>query len=130
MVEIDGLYYSNYHSDMKKKEQVNIIKDFEKSSFGIITCVYCLGEGWDFPLLDGVVFAENMTSNIRIVQSALRAFRKYKNELLKKAKIILPILSRDDWLENNENSDLKKVREVIYQMGLEDETIEQIFFLI
>lgn len=122
--DIDGLYYSNYHSDMKKKEQVNIIKDFEKSSFGIITCVYCLGEGWDFPLLDGVVFAENMTSNIRIVQSALRAFRKYKNELLKKAKIILPILSRDDWLENNENSDLKKVREVIYQMGLEDETIE------
>ena len=122
--DIDGLYFSNYHSDMKKKEQVNIIKDFEKSSFGIITCVYCLGEGWDFPLLDGVVFAENMTSNIRIVQSALRAFRKYKNELLKKAKIILPILSRDDWLENNENSDLKKVREVIYQMGLEDETIE------
>lgn len=39
---------------------------------GIIACVYCLGEGYDIPLLDGVVFAENMTSNIRIVQSALR----------------------------------------------------------
>jgi len=34
-------------------------------------------------------------------------------------------LNRDDWLENNENPDLKKVREVIYQMGLEDETISQ-----
>ena len=34
-------------------------------------------------------------------------------------------MNRDDWLENNENTDLKKVREVIYQMGLEDETITQ-----
>ena len=70
-------------------------------------------------------FAENMTSNIRIVQSALRASRKNKKDTNKKTKIILPILNRDDWLENNENPDLKKVREVIYQMGLEDETITQ-----
>jgi hypothetical protein len=84
-----------------------------------------LGEGWDFPLLDGVVFAENMTSNIRIVQSALRASRKNINDSSKKTKIILPILNREDWLENNENSDLKKIREVIYQIGLEDENITQ-----
>ena len=66
-----------------------------------------------------------MTSNIRIVQSALRGSRKNKNDINKKTKIILPILNRDDWLENNDNQDLKKVREVIYQMGLEDETISQ-----
>jgi predicted helicase len=119
------LYYSNYHSDMNVKDQRKIINNFEKAKFGIITCVYCLGEGWDFPLLDGVVFSENMSSNIRIVQSALRASRKNKNDVNKKSKIILPILNRDDWLENNENHDLKKVREVIYQMGLEDETISQ-----
>ena len=123
--DIPDLYYSNYHSEMKSKDQKEIINNFEKAKFGIITCVYCLGEGWDFPLLDGVVFAENMTSNIRIVQSALRASRKNKNDTNKKTKIILPILNRDDWLENNENPDLKKVREVIYQMGLEDETIAQ-----
>ena len=123
--DIPDLYYSNYHSEMKSKDQKEIINNFEKAKFGIITCVYCLGEGWDFPLLDGVVFAENMTSNIRIVQSALRASRKNKNDINKKTKIILPILNRDDWLENNENPDLKKVREVIYQMGLEDETITQ-----
>ena len=122
---IPDLYYSNYHSEMKSKDQKGIINNFEKAKFGIITCVYCLGEGWDFPLLDGVVFAENMTSNIRIVQSALRASRKNKHQPNKKTKIILPILNRDDWLENNENPDLKKVREVIYQMGLEDETITQ-----
>ena len=123
--DISDLYYSNYHSEMKTKDQKEIINNFEKAKFGILTCVYCLGEGWDFPLLDGVVFAENMTSNIRIVQSALRASRKNKKDTNKKTKIILPILNRNDWLENNENHDLKKVREVIYQMGLEDETITQ-----
>jgi superfamily II DNA or RNA helicase len=123
--DISDLYYSNYHSEMKLKDQREIINNFEKAKFGIITCVYCLGEGWDFPLLDGVVFAENMTSNIRIVQSALRASRKNKEDINKKTKIILPILNRDNWLENNENPDLKKVREIIYQMGLEDETITQ-----
>ena len=119
------IYYSNYHSEMKSKDQKEIINNFEKAKFGIITCVYCLGEGWDFPLLDGVVFAENMASNIRILQAALRAIRKDKLHPNKITKIILPILNRDDWLENNNNHDLKKVREVIYQMGLEDETITQ-----
>ncbi len=123
--DVSELYYSNYHSEMKTNNQTKIIHNFETSMFGIITCVYCLGEGWDFPLLDAVVFAENMTSNIRIVQSALRASRKNKNDVNKKTKIILPVLNKDDWLENNENPDLKKVREVIYQMGLEDETIIQ-----
>lgn len=124
-LNIPDLYYSNYHSEMKSKDQKEIINNFKNVKFGIITCVYCLGEGWDFPLLDGVVFAENMTSNIRIVQSALRASRKNKNDINKKTKIILPILNRDEWLENNENFDFKKVSEVIYQMGLEDETITQ-----
>ena len=123
--DIPDLYYSNYHSEMKSKDQKETINNFEKAKFGIITCVYCLGEGWDFPLLDGVVFAENMSSNIRIVQSALRASRKNKLQPNKITKIILPILNKDDWLENNNNPDLKKVREVIYQMGLEDETITQ-----
>ena len=121
--ELPDLYYSHYHSDINEKEQPIIINNFERANYGIITCVYCLGEGWDFPLLDAVVFSENMSSNIRIVQSALRASRKNKNVPNKITKIILPILNRDDWLENNENADLKKVREVIYQMGLEDETI-------
>jgi superfamily II DNA or RNA helicase len=122
--DIPDLYYSNYHSEMKSKDQKEIINNFEKAKFGIITCVYCLGEGWDFPLLDGVVFAENMTSNIRIVQSALRASRKNKLQSNKITKIILPILN-NDWLENNDNIDYKKIKEVIYQMGLEDETITQ-----
>ena len=123
--DIPDLYYSSYHSEMSSHNQKTIITKFENARVAIITCVYCLGEGWDFPLLDGVVFAENMTSIIRIIQSVLRANRKNIQNPNKKAKIILPILNRDDWLDNNENQDLKKVREVIYQIGLEDETIAQ-----
>jgi predicted helicase len=123
---IDGLYYSSYNSMMKSKDQLDILDNFENAKYGIITCVYCLGEGYDLLLLDGVVFSETMTSNIRIVQSALRASRKNKEkEPNKITKIILPILNKNDWLDNNDNNDLKKVREVIYQMGLEDETISQ-----
>ena len=123
--DIPELFYSNYHSGIKLSEQKKIIEQFTKSKIGIITNVYCLSEGWDFPLLDGVVFSENMSSNIRIVQSALRACRKNKDEPDKIAKIILPILNKDDFLENNDNLDLKKVTEVIYQMSLEDSTIIQ-----
>jgi superfamily II DNA or RNA helicase len=123
--DIPDLYYSNYHSEMKSKDQKEIINNFEKAKFGIISCVYCLGEGYDNHNIDAVVFAENMSSNIRIVQSALRASRKNKLQPNKITKIILPILNKDDWLENNINPDLKKVREIIYQMGLEDETITQ-----
>lgn len=123
--DIPNFYYSSYNGEMKMREQKIILDNFEKSKFGIIANIYCLSEGWDFPLLDGVVFAENMTSNIRIVQSALRASRKNVMEPNKITKIILPILNKDNWLDNNENLDLKKVKEVIYQMGLEDETIEQ-----
>ena len=123
--ELPELYYSEYNSKMNPKFQTNILNRFENAIKGIITVVYCLNEGWDFPLLDAVVFSENMSSEVRIVQSALRASRKYRNDPNKKTKIILPILNRDDWLENNDNTDLRKVREVIYQMGLEDETIAQ-----
>ena len=63
-----------------------------------------------------------MSSNIRIVQSALRASRKNTNETNKMAKMIIPILYNDDWL-NNDNDDFKKVKEIIYQLGLEDKSI-------
>jgi superfamily II DNA or RNA helicase len=110
---INNCFANTYNSKMDPEEQANILARFETSQFGIIVCVYCLGEGWNCPLLDAVVFAENMTSNIRILQCALRACRKDRNRPEKIAKIIIPILDieKDD------------VKEVIYQMGLEDVTV-------
>lgn len=110
---INNCFANTYNSKMDPEEQANILARFETSQFGIIVCVYCLGEGWNCPLLDAVVFAENMTSNIRILQCALRACRKDRCRPEKIAKIIIPILDieKDD------------VKEVIYQMGLEDVTV-------
>ena len=122
--EIPEIYFSEYHSELSSKDQCNILNKFNNSKYGIIACVYCLGEGYDNDIIDGVVFAENMASTIRIVQSTLRASRKSKVYSNKLTKIILPILNKDDWLYF-ENSDLKKVKEVIYQLALEDETIIQ-----
>ena len=121
----DDLYYHHYEGDMKTEEQDKIICNFNKAKFGIICCVYCLGEGWDFPKLDGVVFAENMSSDIRIVQSSLRAIRKNEEEPNKITKIILPILNKVSILTDNDNDDFKKVKAVIIHIGLEDESICQ-----
>lgn len=131
-INAGDIYISTFDGEMSLTEQENIIKEFKHYKFGIISCVYCLGEGWDFPLLDGTVCAENMTSNIRILQSVLRAGRKDINNPNKIFKIILPILYQEDWMDSG-YSDFKKVREVIYQMGLEDETIThkiQVFNLV
>jgi len=124
---IPELFYSEYHSEMNKICQTKILANFNKYKYSIITCVYCLGEGYDNHTIDAVLFSENMSSNIRIVQSALRASRKNKEDPNKLTKIILPVLHDDDydWLNNTNNQDLKKVKEVIYQIGVEDEMISQ-----
>lgn len=122
---IDKSYCNCFHSEKDGITNNPVILDnFSKSKTGIIICIYGLGEGWDFPLLDAVLFAENMTSNIRILQSALRANRLNVNELNKVAKYILPMVYGGDWL-NDASNDYKNIREIIYQIGLEDETIIQ-----
>ncbi len=117
------VFASKYDSTMTIKEQKSVMDNFLESEYAILSSVYCLGEGWDCPKLYGEVFAENMTSNIRIVQSALRAGRKYKEDPNKKFNIIIPVLNNIDFI--NENDDFKKIKEIIYQMGLEDETVTQ-----
>lgn len=122
---INDIYYESYNSDKHFKTQQDIINEFRKSRIGVLSCVYCLGEGWDFPLLDGVVIAENMSANIRIIQSVLRPCRINKNDSMKRAKIIIPLHFDDvisDWL-NETNQNFYKVRDIIYELGLEDEAI-------
>ena len=119
---IPGLYYSPYHSKMKSKERLKSMESFNVARCGILSSVNCLCEGVDMPLLDGVVITENMTSNIRIVQSVLRSCRKDINDVNKIAKIIIPLLN-EEFL--SEKPDFKMVREIINQLGLEDEMVTQ-----
>lgn len=124
--EIPDLYYSGYYGDMGMRTQRNIISKFTSSRHGIITCVYCLGEGWDLPLLDSVVYAENMTSTIRIVQTAMRGSRKDIARPNKILKIISTILiNKDEDYFTSGRPDQDKTIEIINQLGIEDQAIEQ-----
>ncbi len=116
------LFYDSYHSEKSDEELIESMLKFKNSGKGIFTCVYGLGEGWDFPTLDAVVFAENMTSSIRIVQSALRSGRKNKHEQNKKNKLIIPIMDLKD-IQDKSEKDYARIREVVCQMGWEDETV-------
>ena len=49
------------------------------------------------PFLDGVVFSEQMESDIRIMQSALRADRLDPNNPTKVASIVIPVLMTEDF---------------------------------
>lgn len=132
---IDDFYINDLHS---KKSNINLncrkerkdcicnceICKFSKSKYGIISSVYIFGEGFDLPKLNGVTFAENMSSEIRIVQSALRPNRLDKMNPNKKAYIILPYIDNKEMNELGDNS-FEKCRKIIYEMGNHDKEIEQ-----
>ena len=99
------------------------ITKFKKAAWGIISCVYIFGEGFDCPTLNGVVFAENMESNNRIVQSSQRPTRlniKFPN---KKAYVIIPYIDTLDFTADNESFD--KCRKIISKIRIVDEKVEQ-----
>ena len=99
------------------------LMDFESSEIGIISCVYIFGEGFDMPKLNGVCFAENMESEIRIVQCALRPCRLEKGNDSKIAHIIMPYLDNGDW--NDDNNSFDKIRKIVKKIRNEDENVEQ-----
>jgi len=112
---------SNGNPNINKDDPTSEICKFSKQKYGVISCVYMFGEGYDLPMLNGVVFAENMGSEIRIVQSTTRCFRKDKSNLSKIAYVIIPYLDTDDW--RDDNNSFKKVRDIVYHIGNKDETI-------
>ena len=99
------------------------ISKFEKASWGIISSVYIFSEGFDCPKLNGVVFGENMESEIRIVQSTLRPNRLDSNFPDKKAYVIIPYIDTENFITDNESFD--KCRKIIAKIRNVDEKIEQ-----
>lgn len=108
-----------FHND-KEKDQCEICK-FKNAKYGIISCVYIFGEGFDLPKLNGIVIGEKMTSEIRIVQSCLRPNRLDKLNPNKKAYIIIPI----NIFNINESNSNSKLLSVIKHMGTCDDSVEQ-----
>ena len=129
LLETDKFKYLKndmYNKSLHSKSDGNIygeIYKFENSVCGIISCVHILGEGFDLPRLNGVCFAENMLSDIRIVQCALRPNRLEKHNPNKIAYIIIPYFDYDDW--ENDHKSFYKCRTIISKIRNVDETIEQ-----
>jgi predicted helicase len=99
------------------------ITKFKKALWGIISSVYIFGEGFDCRSLNGVVFGENMESDIRIVQSTLRPNRLDSNFPNKKAYIIIPYIDTQNFMTDSNSFD--KCRKIIAKIRNVDETIEQ-----
>jgi len=135
IININKENYYNKSLHSKSSEELNDIKlsdgsvkegeitKFKKASWGIISSVYIFGEGFDCPKLNGVVFCENMESDIRIVQSTLRPNRLDSNFPDKKAYVIIPYIDTDNFITDNESFD--KCRKIIAKIRNVDETIEQ-----
>jgi predicted helicase len=124
IIKINKIKFYNEALHSKTKNNLdNEVTKFKNTKYGIISCVYIFGEGFDLPKLNGVCFAENMDSEIRIVQCALRPNRLEKNNPHKKAYIIIPYIDYNDW--NNDNKSFDKIRKIIGKLRNVDENIEQ-----
>jgi predicted helicase len=120
IIDIGNNYYNKSLHSGNTNNINSEIKKFINSPIGIISSVYIFGEGFDCPSLYGVVFAENMDSDIRIVQCALRPNRLEKPN--KKAYIIIPYIDTDNFITDNNSFD--KCRKIIAKIRNVDEHIE------
>ena len=118
----DNLYYNSLHSKNNFDLKTELHK-FKQSKYGIISCVYLFGEGFNLPELNGVCIADNMNSTIRIIQYLLRANRLNKNVLNKIAYYILPYIDYDDYEASN--TSYKKNKNIISQIREVDDILEQ-----
>ncbi len=115
-----------YNNSLHSKNCIKLdteVSNFKDAPYGIISCVYIFGEGFDLPKLNGVCISGNMQSETRIVQYLLRPNRLEFGNPNKKAYVIIPYIDSDDW--ETENKSYEKVRTIVSQMRNIDENIEQ-----
>ena len=95
--------------DNNVKESNDIIKEFGDAVGGILINITKVGEGIDIPSLDSVLFADEMNSEIRIIQSALRPCRIDPNNRDKVASLIIPMIfeAEEDESYGEESGDMK-----------------------
>ena len=122
----EEFYNKALHSGSKcvLTDEVDIMKN---KNHGIISCVYIFGEGFNLPKLNGVCFVENMVSNIRIIQCALRSARIERGNPNKISYLLVPFIDHDDF--NEENTSHKKIRTIISNLGNVDENIDERLFV-
>ena len=125
-IQKEKIYNNSLHSKNCNDLDSEVNK-FKNTYYGIISCVYIFGEGFDLPKLNGVCIAGNMQSETRIVQYLLRPNRLDFVNPNKKAYVIIPYIDADDW--ETEDKSYEKVRTIVSQMRNVDENIEQKIFV-
>lgn len=114
--------------DKNTENTREIITNFESRNIAIMINVFKIGEGVDIPCLDSVLFADNMLSSIRIIQSALRCCRKDPNNSEKRAKIIIPMIYEEDESYCEEDNGLKiktfpLIKRIVEEISYSDKNI-------
>ena len=127
-IRSEDVYNKALHSKNSRNLEEEVDK-FKRASYGIVSCVYIFGEGFDLPKLNGVCVAGNMQSVIRIVQYLLRPNRLDPGNPNKHAHIIIPYSDTDNWENEDKDNSFEKVRNVVSQLRNVDETIEQKIFV-
>ena len=125
-IQKEKIYNNSLHSKNCNDLDSEVNK-FKNTYYGIISCVYIFGEGFDLPKLNGVCIAGNMQSETRIVQYLLRPNRLDFENPNKKEYVIIPYIDADDW--ETEDKSYEKVRTIVSQMRNVDENIEQKIFV-
>jgi len=128
----DEIYHKSLHSNLNKDKFVsssrnkscfnlkNEVKSFKKKKYGIIACVQIFGEGFNEPMLNGIVVAEKMESEIRIIQSVLRPHRKEKGNANKIAYIICPFI---DSSISDDRSNFSKIQQITKHLRNVDDNL-------
>ena len=114
--------------DKNTENTRDIIGNFESRNIAIMINVFKIGEGVDIPCLDSVLFADNMLSSIRIIQSALRCCRKDPNNPEKQAKIIIPMIYEEDENYCEEDNGIKiktfpLIKRIVEEISYSDKNI-------
>ncbi|WP_117148893.1 DEAD/DEAH box helicase family protein [Paraliobacillus zengyii] len=86
-----NLYLNHVNGSMSAGKRKQILNNFEKSEFGVISNAKCLTEGVDVPAIDAVYFADSKDSTVDIIQAIGRSLRKKKDED-KTSYILLPVI--------------------------------------
>lgn len=99
-------------------------RKYQTSHRAIITNARCLNEGMDVPATDAVMFCNEKSSVIDIVQCTGRAIRRSNGKEM--GYIILPVLSGDDAIEY---SDFSPILQVLNALSENDTYLHQMVHL-
>jgi len=115
----------NISSRLTAGQRSQVLDDFSKDKFSLITNARCLTEGVDIPSIDCVTFVDPKQSTVDIVQAAGRAMRQSKETGKTHGYIVLPIIVPDgqNLSEFAETTDFAAVARVITSLSTQDERI-------